>query len=729
MSFDEIVRSLCVRAPMQAATKAEAIDELCGVIAERQGIPTNKRQLADAVTQRDALGLPHRLAGAVFPHAASSLIGRATLAVGKCVRSIDWEGTGAQDIRLVFLLLVPDGENAAVLIMELARRLNNDAVIARLHSCETESHFRHFFLGVGNDLDVPEGLGLAEHIRDQTGSIQALAWAPEGDAIACATANQDHVVRVWKSSGELHGELKGHKGTVLSLAWTSDGERLATGSEDGTALVWRLANLVPEKFIDARTPIHGVAWSSDNRRLALAGHVLGVERWERRGDTNRWSRLPILAGSNIVPAFCVRWSPDGELLAAAGGRGYADVQIWDGTRPHEVARLKQGREPLFAIAWSPDSSLLAVGDYDGRIFLWNRSDWNVPSRQLHAHGRQVTSLAFSCDGNYLASKSEDGTVKLWCTRTWDAITQLLDPTTDSPWAPLDFHPHELRLATLGGAGDSIRIWQISPAKLTQASSNVISTPPARAESVRVPSAIVQAVSEKRAILFAGAGISAKWIDVSTGTLKEELAAEIRLDYKGYDIRERSFEVVADEYASLFGLEQLTTKLADLIPQDREPSPEHIAAARMFGTIITTNWDVLFETAYRYIGRSPRTLASNEDAADFHRDRATVIKIHGTADRPSTLVATEQQYERYHLTHERMLQRVVELMRDNIVVFVGYGLRDEHVRRLIASIRDEQGSRAKPAWAIGFYDKVRTEVLRRRGIDVIKCNAEQFLTEL
>lgn len=67
--------------------------------------------------------------------------------------------------------------------------------------------------------------------------------------------------------------------------------------------------------------------------------------------------------------------------------------------------------------------------------------------------------------------------------------------------------------------------------------------------------------------------------------------------------------------------------------------------------------------------------------------------------------------------------------NNTVLFVGSGLRDEHVRGLLTRIRRERGQWARKAYAIGFYDQVFTKLLATRNIEVLSGAAEDFLPEL
>jgi RNA polymerase sigma factor (sigma-70 family) len=65
----------------------------------------------------------------------------------------------------------------------------------------------------------------------------AVAGAPNGRLLA--TASADPTIHLWDLvTGHEVGQLKGHQGGVVSLAFSGDGERLLSGSADTTALVW-----------------------------------------------------------------------------------------------------------------------------------------------------------------------------------------------------------------------------------------------------------------------------------------------------------------------------------------------------------------------------------------------------------------------------------------------------------------------------------------------------------
>ncbi len=212
--------------------------------------------------------------------------------------------------------------------------------------------------------------------------------------------------------------------------------------------------------------------------------------------------------------------------------------------------------------------------------------------------------------------------------------------------------------------------------------------------MQIKATLVDAVKNRQAVLFAGAGISWKAIGFGGLYIRDKLGMQIKRDYPSYDYDSRSLEDVCDEYAALNDRIALVDRLAALIPQDKEPQESHVAAVKTFRFIVTTNWDLLFESAYKKINQHYQVLSSDTDAPMFNYDQHNLLKIHGSADRPLSLIATTDDYENYAESHAKLIDKVAELLQNNTVLFVGYGLRDEHVRHLLSQVRRKQQQWAK-----------------------------------
>jgi NAD-dependent SIR2 family protein deacetylase len=219
---------------------------------------------------------------------------------------------------------------------------------------------------------------------------------------------------------------------------------------------------------------------------------------------------------------------------------------------------------------------------------------------------------------------------------------------------------------------------------------------------RIPAALRAAVRQRQAVLFAGAGISAGVLGLAGGSIRDAVANRIREDFKEYDLKPRRLEDVCDEYQAISDRNSLVSFLAAHVPINRPPSEGHVAAVNLFPCIITTNWDLLFEEAYRKLRKEYRLLVEDRDAPNFSYEHANLLKIHGSVDRPRSLICTTEDYETYPETHPQLLDKVASLLTENTILFVGYGLGDEHVRALLSRIRRTRG-------ALGSASLCRREV--------------------
>jgi WD40 repeat protein len=75
--------------------------------------------------------------------------------------------------------------------------------------------------------------------------------------------------------------LKGHRGGVQCLAFSSDGVTLASGSLDETVKLWNVASAKLSTTLRGhRSGISAVSLSPDNRTLASAGIDDAVRLWD-----------------------------------------------------------------------------------------------------------------------------------------------------------------------------------------------------------------------------------------------------------------------------------------------------------------------------------------------------------------------------------------------------------------------------------------------------------------
>lgn len=195
-----------------------------------------------------------------------------------------------------------------------------------------------------------------------------------------------------------------------------------------------------------------VTFSPDSQRVAIgdafSGHIRivricdGVLERTLRGHTNTIMSLA--------------YSPDGAYLASAGYDG--KILVWqtsDYTIRHQHNYYSR------AVAFSPDGQTLACGDSDGRVLLFRANDGTL-LRTLAEHTGVVFTVAFSPNGQYLASGGYDGTIKLW--RLSDGVAVHTMSGFSRLVTRVAFSPDSAFLAS-ASSDSRIRVWSVSSGAL------------------------------------------------------------------------------------------------------------------------------------------------------------------------------------------------------------------------------------------------------------------------
>jgi hypothetical protein len=192
----------------------------------------------------------------------------------------------------------------------------------------------------------------------------------------------------------------------------------------------------------------------------------------------------------------------------------------------------------------------------------------------------------------------------------------------------------------------------------------------------LPSALVDAVRRRDAVLFAGAGISLEAGYPAAAAWCEFLMQRIRKRIPDYDLPATADNVrrIAGDLEFVAGRAELHAAVRQLMtpPQTVQATAAHRAAVRYFRWIVTSNYDDLFERASREEGRPHRVVHSELSAPSLTPD--VIVNLYGSFTSPDTMVLTEDQANVIADKRNNLWQALCRLFETHPLVVVGTSLR-------------------------------------------------------
>jgi WD40 repeat protein len=319
--------------------------------------------------------------------------------------------------------------------------------------------------------------------------VTAIAWSPQGDTLAAASAAGEVVI--WQD-GVLTTLQTGNGQSVDCLAFSRDGKFLAIGGQDGRVKIWREQELVTT-LENAPAWVDKLAWSHASNHLAFS---LGryVQVWDAEA-------CEVVTTLNFADssALSIDWRIDGKYLAIAGNKG---VKIWQAQDWDEEPYILDMPTVSVTMAWSPDGRFLASGNMDRSVTVleWNNPDpwvmrgfpgkirqlaWSEVTTNVGApvlasssvegivvwekledenlgweaqvltnHVGVINAIAFAPQSFTLASAATDGWLCLW--KGAKQVSQILTGVADG-FSTLAWHPQGKLLAA-GGEKGELLIW-------------------------------------------------------------------------------------------------------------------------------------------------------------------------------------------------------------------------------------------------------------------------------
>jgi WD40 repeat protein len=232
--------------------------------------------------------------------------------------------------------------------------------------------------------------------------LSSVAISTDGERIASAGGP---VIKLWNlRTGDEVGALKG-AGGVDCVAFSNDGSQVISGGFDKLVKVWDVSKGNVAYTLKGHTgTVTSVAITDDGKRIVSASNL---ENTIRLWDTSK--RAEALALKHDSPVSGLALSGDGKILAACSRNG--TIKVWDGWTGESLTSFGDRRESFASLALSPDGKQLAAAS------AFAIKLYEIPSGRLlktfTGHKGTVNAIAFSGDGKRLVSASNDKTIRVW----------------------------------------------------------------------------------------------------------------------------------------------------------------------------------------------------------------------------------------------------------------------------------------------------------------------------
>ena len=237
-----------------------------------------------------------------------------------------------------------------------------------------------------------------------SGWVENVAWSPDGQWLAASCSRQ---VRAYGADGAEVWRSDDHPSTVSAIAWSGVGE-LATACYGRVTFFDASTGELRQK-LEWKGSLVSMALSSDGDIVACGSQDNSVHFWRRSTEQDS-----MMSGYPAKPS-ALAFDDTGTLLATGGGEA---VTVWsfqgsgpEGTRP---GVLELHVQPVTTLAFARRAMRLASGGRDGAVVVWSlqRDGEGGPIGAAFVAG-VVAELYWRPDGRALAALDARGGVTVW----------------------------------------------------------------------------------------------------------------------------------------------------------------------------------------------------------------------------------------------------------------------------------------------------------------------------
>jgi hypothetical protein len=246
--------------------------------------------------------------------------------------------------------------------------------------------------------------------------------------------------------------------------------------------------------------------------------------------------------------------------------------------------------------------------------------------------------------------------------------------------------------------------------------------------------VFEIVRNEQAVLWIGSGFSLYAGYPSGKQLSEILYNNLSKNEQGQVSINSSLIDLSEEFIRIKGNDRKV--LNYILEKEFIKSPKEIKWHRILSqiphihTIITTNYDNLFENVYK---DNIQVILSSKDLADLGNSKVELFKVHGDIRNLETVIIAKRDYNNFmgNRTSDSLVWSVIkERISSKHVIFIGYDLEDQNIEIVFQHIRDSLGDNIKKMCLIAPNQKAhKVNYLKQMGIEYLDFKGEVFIEKL